>query len=243
MFSIRVIAAAAAALFVVDGAATGAGAQTTASEAQGKPLQLLQMLKIATPTPNAKSRHRIKAASAPPNAKSKHQIKTASANRPRKHIKLAEAKPPAPVAAASAAFAVDPGRNADEPAADARPAPEPASAPSDQIPGEIVVPDQSVNVAAPDEVNELDLAAEHSPTQPPAAVPGSGFALASIASADLPQTEVKSNAPNVAAAEQRSGGVGSTAWIMQVLAALGGAAAAGSLAWFLIGSTPQRTYG
>ena len=42
---------------------------------------------------------------------------------------------------------------------------------------------------------------------------------------------------------QQGSDVGSTSWIMQVLAALGGAVAAGSVAWFLIGSTPQRTYG
>ena len=37
--------------------------------------------------------------------------------------------------------------------------------------------------------------------------------------------------------------VGSASWIAQVLAALGGAVAAGAVAWFLIGSGPVRTYG
>jgi hypothetical protein len=37
--------------------------------------------------------------------------------------------------------------------------------------------------------------------------------------------------------------VGSASWIAQVLAALGGAIAAGAVAWFLIGSGPVRTYG
>lgn len=37
--------------------------------------------------------------------------------------------------------------------------------------------------------------------------------------------------------------VGSTSWIEHVLAALGGAIAAGVLAWFLIGPAPERTYG
>ena len=42
---------------------------------------------------------------------------------------------------------------------------------------------------------------------------------------------------------QQPNEVGSTSWILQVLAALGGAVTAGTVAWFLIGGTPQRTYG
>jgi hypothetical protein len=37
--------------------------------------------------------------------------------------------------------------------------------------------------------------------------------------------------------------VGGASWIAQVLAALGGAVAAGAVAWFLIGGGPVRTYG
>ena len=37
--------------------------------------------------------------------------------------------------------------------------------------------------------------------------------------------------------------MGSASWIAQVLAALGGAVAAGTVAWFLIGGGPQRMYG
>jgi hypothetical protein len=37
--------------------------------------------------------------------------------------------------------------------------------------------------------------------------------------------------------------VGSASWIAQVLAAFGGAVAAGAVAWFLIGGGPVRTYG
>jgi hypothetical protein len=47
----------------------------------------------------------------------------------------------------------------------------------------------------------------------------------------------------VATAQPQGGEVGSTSWILQVMAALGGAVAAGSVAWFLIGAAPQRTYG
>jgi hypothetical protein len=52
---------------------------------------------------------------------------------------------------------------------------------------------------------------------------------------------------NASAAEnasaQETSAVGSASWIAQVLAALGGAIAAGAVAWFLIGSGPQRMYG
>ena len=47
----------------------------------------------------------------------------------------------------------------------------------------------------------------------------------------------------VAAAHEDKNPVGSASWIAQVLAALGGAIAAGSVAWFLIGASPQRMYG
>lgn len=45
---------------------------------------------------------------------------------------------------------------------------------------------------------------------------------------------VKQNSPN---------SVGSASWIAQMLAALGGAIAAGAVAWFLIRPAPQRNYG
>lgn len=40
-----------------------------------------------------------------------------------------------------------------------------------------------------------------------------------------------------------SGPVGSASWIAQLLAALGGAIAAGAIAWFLIRSRPEQNYG
>lgn len=45
---------------------------------------------------------------------------------------------------------------------------------------------------------------------------------------------VRQNSPNA---------VGSASWIAQMLAALGGAIAAGAVAWFLIRPAPQRNYG
>jgi hypothetical protein len=47
----------------------------------------------------------------------------------------------------------------------------------------------------------------------------------------------------MAAAHEDENQVGSASWIAQVLAALGGAIAAGSVAWFWIGASPRRMYG
>ena len=89
---------------------------------------------------------------------------------------------------------------------------------------------RTVDVVAPDQANEIDLAANAPQT----------------AAGTSPQDDDAANKPAatafVAAAHDAAGAVGSASWIAQVLAALGGAVAAGTVAWFLIGSTPQRTY-
>jgi hypothetical protein len=110
-----------------------------------------------------------------------------------------------------------------------------ASTPGEPGPNEIVVAGQTVTVASPDDLNEIDLAANDE-TQ---AGSGAGAAGASTDAA----VKQKSDFVMAASAQTPRGEVGSTAWFMQILAALGGAVAAGSMAWFLIGSTPQRTYG
>jgi hypothetical protein len=75
------------------------------------------------------------------------------------------------------------------------------------------------------------------PTAPAAAEPAfaaaqtaSAAQVAAAAEADSAKTEVS----------QSKNPVGSTSWLMQVMAALGGAVAAGSAAWFLIGSASPR---
>ena len=54
---------------------------------------------------------------------------------------------------------------------------------------------------------------------------------------------MKPDATSAMVAQAQRADVSSTSWFLQVMAALGGAAAAGSVAWFLIGSAPQRMYG
>jgi hypothetical protein len=50
-------------------------------------------------------------------------------------------------------------------------------------------------------------------------------------------------APVVALAEQDDGGGNRDVWFEEILATLGGALAAGSVAWFLFGAAPARMYG
>jgi hypothetical protein len=104
------------------------------------------------------------------------------------------------------------------------------------MPSEFVVGGQEVRVASPDDVNEIDLAANNATASP------------SAPAADSGEVSPKADSVSVAVAQQRQvsqehSPIGSPSWIMQVVAALGGAVAAGSVAWFLIGSAPQRTYG
>jgi hypothetical protein len=95
----------------------------------------------------------------------------------------------------------------------------------------VVVNDQTVQIASPDQVNEIDLAADDSHA---AEIPADNAA---------PASQAVFAAPTRDEAEQIASKVGSAAWIAQAMAALSGAVAAGAVAWFLIGAGPQRTYG
>jgi hypothetical protein len=121
--------------------------------------------------------------------------------------------------------------------------------------GEPTESEHAVRITSADTLNEIDLAA--SAPKPPAdaatsAIAGTGSggppgvakaaALSLAAASDGTEARSKPDAV-VAFARRPRNEVGSTGWILQVMAALGGAVAAGSAAWFLIGSTPQRTFG
>ena len=137
---------------------------------------------------------------------------------------------PTNVAAAAAATPPAPPTAASPPSA--------AASFAEPMPSELVVRGRTVQVTAADNVNEIDEAAD----------PQRVAARAAISAArhrDGAEAEPASEAATVAVAQAQPGrsSVGSASWIMQILAALGGAFAAGSAAWFLIGSAPQRTYG
>jgi hypothetical protein len=88
---------------------------------------------------------------------------------------------------------------------------------------------QTVEIASPDYLNDIDRAANDRDIAASTAAPDD--------SADATPAAVVAVAKRTDASQ-----VGSASWIAQVLAALGGAIAAASVAWFLIGSGPVRNY-
>jgi uncharacterized membrane protein len=111
------------------------------------------------------------------------------------------------------------------------PTPAAAAAPADPARA-IAVGDQTVQVVSPDDVNDIDRSAGAQDPKSHVAPKG-----------DLAQAAPAAQAMVANTPHQDAGAVGTASWIAKVLAALGGAIAAGSAAWFLIGVTPQRTYG
>jgi hypothetical protein len=135
--------------------------------------------------------------------------------------------------------------------------------------GGLVIGGQAVQVLSPDEANELDLAA-NAPSAAAAApasdtpAPASGssaplYNLAAPSPAAASEAAPAGNAapagsappaataalaaemdPAKAEVARTKSSIGSASWIMQIMAALGGAVAAGSAAWFLIGSASPR---
>ena len=252
MLRTRIAAVAAAALFfVATTAITAATAQTATSQPTGKPLQLLKIIEKPSKTTTKSHAKAV--------AKSAVGRSSKVAARPKKHAHLAALRrhrPQLPVQTAAATptpvpvptpapvpDAIWPTANpamATEITA-GTPAAQPAPAAPD--PSEVVVAGQTVKVASPDEVNEIDLGANHAAQQTSDAAPVS-------VAAGTPPNETSDATPQTEAVKaftvartQQPNEVGTTSWILQVLAALGGAVTAGTVAWFLIGGTPQRTYG
>jgi hypothetical protein len=235
----RIIAGSAACLFVVATTAGAAVAQT-ADDSAGRPLQLLQNIKPAK--------------TATQSTVSTRKTRTAAKNHFRPHTRLAAKRhhvvqvaqtttPPENMLPAAPATSV----------AEAVPTPppslEPVSPSALPQPSELVVGGQEVRVAAsPDVVNEIDLAANNAPSAPVENAQPTTVTTTAAQIGNSVEATPKADAVSIAVARQQPdsqdrSSVGSTSWVMQVLAALGGAVAAGSVAWFLIGSAPQRTYG
>lgn len=285
MLRIHIIAVASAAAMASALAANGAKAQTAGADQTGNPLSLSQLLTQTTASPAqprdsrttgrrrvrriARRRHRFaahhadQAADPAPSSVSTDDSRGANAA----PANAAPASPPAPMAA------TDPARQDDA-----------------FLPAAVVVGGETVPIAAPDQINALDMAADNSPPVEPALPRGDGTDTAlhhkptvsqavfdtqgpamSAQSADdmmsaaqntaaraMSAQEMKAQEPSAQAVAaqavtpqdmsdqdvvaENSSTVGSAAWIAQVLAALGGAIAAGVLAWFLIGDGPVRTY-
>jgi hypothetical protein len=236
MLNFRIVTAATISLLVSFTIVGGATAQTATNGSPGKPLQLLKIFaqpKQAT-KPHAKhlAKSSVRARLAAHRITKLHRS-VAAARRLRAVTKIAQAPDPVPTPA-PASILPDVNSAAPTNAAAAEGGPLPVSAPADAAPSELVIGGQTVQVTSADDVNEIDLAArQNAPLIMATTAPKTDFAAAEPAPQSVAATpEQKEPSP-----------VGSASWIAQVLAALGGAVTAGSVAWFLIGSTPQRMYG
>jgi hypothetical protein len=210
--------------------AGGAAAQAETDTAPGNPIPLLKILakpdKTRTKIPGKRVGRRVG--------------KTHMATKTRALLhRSAKARPAAPTAAADDALPtnVAAAPSAAPPAQLAAASPPPTAPFAEPMPSELVVGGRTVQVTAPDNVNAIDEAAG---TQRVAASAATAAARLSDGAEAEPASEATTT---VARAQPERSPVGSASWIMQILAALGGAFAAGSAAWFLIGSAPQRTYG
>ncbi|HUZ32034.1 MAG TPA: hypothetical protein VMV19_08015 [Xanthobacteraceae bacterium] len=254
MLRTRIAAVAAAALFfVATTAITAATAQTATSQPTGKPLQLLKIIEKPSKTTakshaKAVARYAVGRSSKVAARPKKHaHLAALRRHRPQLPVKTAAATPtPTPTPVPTPAPVPDGVWPTANPAmateiTASTPAAQPAPAAPD--PSEVMVAGQTVKVASPDEVNEIDLGANRAAPQTSDAAPVS-------VAAGTPPHETSDATPQTDAVKafavaqtQQPNEVGSASWILQVLAALGGAVTAGTVAWFLIGGTPQRTYG
>jgi hypothetical protein len=242
MQRIRMVSATLIAAIAMAMAAT-AMAQAATTDQAGQPSALLAGLPPphpAKPTAAAKTAARVvktavrrHAAGIARNAKGTKHAKLTST----KHYRIAAADteelapPPSPTAPPAAVWPL-----ADAAASpDSTPSNPPESAPSDATtPSAVMVGGQTVQVVAPEQVNQIDLTADDETPTAAARLDGPGAA---------PAAQTALSAPVHEDGSQNQGPVGSASWFAQVLAALGGAFAAGTVAWFLIGSGPVRTYG
>ncbi len=224
------------------GAAIASAAAQSAAQSSGAPLPLLQFSQKKTkatpparPKIAAKSEHK-------PVAKRLVAARRPTAARPR----TVAAAPQTPEPAAATALPANAQPTNMWPATGtiapgmtgtlAPPQPGPAVSTASVVqtsPNEIVSGGHAVQVTSPDQINAADLAADnHEQTANTAAStdpasPQPAVATATIARVETPEMPTP---------------VGSASWFAQVLAALGGALAAGVVAWFLIRPAAIRTY-
>ena len=223
MLSIRIDtgrATLAAVLFAASMTAGSALAQTVTNSAPGKPMQLVQNIKPASKATKSAKIAKVKT--------SHHRHRT-FAQRKRSPAPVQVAQQPADAWSATPAL----------PFAGTAAVAAPSPVPVETAPSELVVGGQTVQISSPEKLNEIDLAAKDGDASTGAANPKVGNDVAEAAA----KSDSANTAPQSLASAAAPSEIGSTAWLLQVLAALGGAVAAGSAAWLLIGSAPQRMYG
>jgi hypothetical protein len=99
------------------------------------------------------------------------------------------------------------------------------------LPSELVIDGKAVRVASPDHANDIDLA-----TDAQGALARDAATVVTAASTETIAPADESNSGAAAALSQTpSSSIGSMSWLLWIIAALSGAVATGSLAWFLIG--------
>ena len=233
----------------------GARAQTAPNAPVGKPLALLAGLRPPHEASHAVHPKAAHVAIRKTAARKSHHVKTAAEHG--RHVaarKFArqrhEASEPAGTASAFA----------EEPPAQATPAgiePGGAAAPADGMtaPAPTAAPVSgpvSENAPSPSgpsldptavKVQMLRIAAPNQDTGP---APGAQRDAPPVAASNDAAVAPPPAAPQTVLAaplHRDTSPVGSAPWIAQVLAAFGGAVAAGAVAWFLIGGGPVRTYG
>ncbi len=243
MVSLRVVIIGA----VLAAGSGAAAAQTAVNAVSGKPVPLLQILTApAQPQPATRKvthhrPHRIHAASA-----KRHSVGVAERRKAATHAWMRKHR------IREAARKVDAVEEKSPAATEAAPA-DPAREPT-----ALVVDGHTVQIASPDDANAIDLTADTTndsaaaPLSNTAAAPVNNTAVATVSNAPVsnPMTVAATTTDSDTASEpvavdeaqpEETPPAGSS-WAAQILAALGGAAAAASVAWFLIGSAPQRTY-
>jgi DnaK suppressor protein len=257
-FRVFVGSAAVCGCLFASGLFTG-GTAAQSAEPVGGPLQLLKLMHPgkSEPSPRAKRVAKPVAKSADRSAeKSSTKTRLASRKKPRSYFAVAERKrhqvesalqaaaPPAPPPPASDnAFPPAPtAMTADAatlaPVQQQMPAAPQIIAPTAGTPSQLVVDGQTVQIASADEANEIDLAASDANA---ATAVSRGPKLASNTPLSAVTEAVATSEPTTAAlAEAQKPEVSTTSWILQVLAALGGAVAAGTVAWLLMRSAPPQ---
>ena len=231
----------------------GARAQTAPSEPVGKPLALLAGLRPpheskaheAKASAHAKAAHRSGQRTAAKKTHGKFAKRVTAERSRHAALKRHEHRERSVAAAAPAemppvVLQPAPAATSAPPAGERRTAEPPASA-ATAMSAELAVSPPPVTTATSDSPTASAEAADGRTGQ--ADTPDQ------VNSRDLAAPTTHANAetasqPAVAAPVHRdTSRVGSASWIAQVLAAFGGAVAAGAVAWFLIGGGPVRTYG
>jgi hypothetical protein len=239
------------AFVILSGVAGGsATAQTATNETSSKPIQLLRILQQAEPQAKAAAKPGVKG-------------RIAYRKKPRSHATVVAQgrhlyRPPlAQTTATKSATPAAPSAAPAEATTLAAATPPLASVPRDAArPSEVVVGGQTTQLASSDAGDTIELSANNENVQlnrtPPTVAaasaipmrdvtgvaPKSDFANVKPDLANVKSDFVKSDLASVSVAQQQGSEAGSLSWILQTLAALAGAVAAGSVAWFLIGSTP-----